>query len=381
MASMTYRDAGVDLEGKHATLRRLANLARTTRIPGVMEGLGNFSGLFALADSDVVAGVEDPVLVASADGVGTKVKLLAASGRHRTAGLDLVAMCVNDVVACGGQPLFFLDYLAGSGLEPQVVEAVVEGVAEGCRLAGCALLGGETAQMPGVYREGEYDLAGFCVGVAARSRLFGPHRVQPGDRLVGLWANGLHANGFSLVRRVLERSRLQLSAPAPWQGGATLEEELLRPTPIYVRPLMALAAAVEVHAAAHITGGGLPDNVGRILRPGLRAEIVRGSWPQPPVFGWLAAAGEIERHEMFRVFNMGLGMVVAVSPEDVGPALAVLRAAGQEASEVGRVVEEPQQAAGGAEARACAPSGFAPLGFGSSAKRPEPTGRVEILDA
>lgn len=403
--SEAYRQAGVDLAAKGPLVRRLAELARRTRRPGVLEDVGGFGGLFSLTDAGL-GRLEDPVLVAGADGVGTKLRLLASRGLHRVAGMDVVAMCVNDVVACGAEPLFFLDYFAASRLEPNVVEAVVEGIAEACRECGCALLGGETAEMPGFYAPGEYELAGFCVGVAGRAQLLGPEKVRPGDRLVGLASNGLHANGFSLVRRVVEQAGVDLDAPTPWEPELRLAEALLQPTRLYARPLRAVMAAVEVHAAAHVTGGGLPDNLGRIVPAGMTARLRRGTWPEPPVFAWLAKVGGMAEEEMFRVFNMGLGMVLAVPANQAEMAVALLRAAGQQAAVVGEVVAE--RAAEGSEGSSdLGPSGEAPtkplasagehlpgtparhsgqqpgearvLHFSPSAKRPGEGGRVEIV--
>ena len=364
--SEAYRQAGVDLAAKGPWVRRLAELVRGTRRPGVVEDVGGFGGLFSLAEAGL-ADLEEPVLVAGADGVGTKLRLLAGQGRHSWAGRDLVAMCVNDVVACGAEPLFFLDYVAAGRLEPPVLEAVVEGMAEACREAGCALLGGETAEMPGFYAPGEYELAGFCVGVASRRRLLGAARVRPGDGLVGLASSGLHANGFSLVRAVLERCGADLDGPAPWAAERRLGEELLQPTRLYARAVAAVAAAVELHAAAHVTGGGLPDNLGRVLPPGTVARLRRGSWPEPPLFGWLARVGQLPDPEMFRVFNMGLGMMLVVPADQVEMAVALARAAGVGAWAVGEVV---------AGELAEAPQGA--LRFEPSGKQPGQGGRVEI---
>ena len=381
-----YREAGVDLDKKGTLVEHIARLAGTTPGAGVLESVGGFAGLVALREA--VPHLSDPVLVAGADGVGTKLELLATLGRHQVAGIDCVAMCVNDVLAAGGQPLFFLDYLAMGRLDEAIVAAVVEGIAEGCRQAGCTLLGGETAEMPGFYPEGRYELAGFCVGVAERART---HRqARPGDVLIGLASSGLHSNGFSLVRRILAQSGVDLTGPAPWEVGpaagagaaeppASLGEALTEPTRIYVQPVLALGAAVEVHALAHITGGGLPDNLARVLPAGTRAVVRRGSWPEPPIFGWLQQAGGLSETEMFRVFNMGIGMVAAVAPADVEPALAILRAAGQPAWVIGTVEAAP--------ASEPAPTAQPPaddvsvrvLRFAPSAKRPSPGGWVEIV--
>lgn len=374
-----YREAGVDLDRKADLVRRLARLARSTPQAGVLEGVGGFAGLFALREA--AGHLKDPVLVAGADGVGTKLELLSRLGRHRVAGIDCVAMCVNDVLAAGGQPLFFLDYLAAGRLDEGVVAEVVEGIAEGCRQAGCALLGGETAEMPGFYEEGRYELAGFCVGVAERART--GSLAQPGDVLVGLASAGLHANGFSLVRRILAQVGADLGGPAPWQEAgasrATLADALTEPTRIYARAVLALGAAAQVHALAHVTGGGLPDNLARVLPPGSRAVVRRGSWPEPPLFGWLQRAGALSEAEMFRVFNMGIGMVAAVAPQDAGPALAVLAAAGQPAWIIGAVERAPWTEPGPQAPAARDEGGGRRLRFAPSAKRPVPGGWVEIV--
>lgn len=395
----SYREAGVDLEGKRALVMRLAAIARGAAGESgrVLEGVGGFAGAFALADA--IRGIEDPVLLAGADGVGTKLKLLAALGHHRAAGTDCVAMCVNDVVAAGGQPLFFLDYLAMGRLDHAVAAEVVEGIAEGCRQAGCALLGGETAEMPGFYGQGEYELAGFCVGVAAGATARGTRRARPGDLLVGLASSGPHSNGFALIRRIVAEAgaAADLSSPPPWLArlpesrgldapalgesprlaerampaeGPTLGAVLAEPTRIYARAVLGLSAAVEVHALAHITGGGLPDNLARVLPRGSRAMLDAGAWTVPPVFRWLQEAGEVEDEEAWRVFNMGIGMVAAVGRADADAALALLRAAGQQAWVIGHV-EGPGLDPASTPARG--------LRFAPSAKRPEAGGWVEIV--
>ena len=378
--SEAYRQAGVDLAAKGPLVRSLAELARRTRRAGVLEDVGGFGGLFSLREAGL-AGLRDPVLVAGADGVGTKLRLLARLGMHQVAGVDVVAMCVNDVAACGAEPLFFLDYFASARLAPEVVQAVVEGIASACQESGCALLGGETAEMPGFYAEGDYELAGFCVGIAERGRLWGAHRVQEGDLLVGLASSGPHSNGFSLIRRVLEQAQVDLAAPAPWGGGGSLAEAILAPTRLYVRPLRAVAAAVEVHAAAHITGGGIPDNVGRIVPPGLVARLDPSRWSRPAVFDWLARTAGLEMAEMFRVFNMGLGMVLAVPAQQAEMAVALLAAAGQPAVVVGEVVRDtaPATAPEGVPGQPGGRPGAAGVRFDPSAKQPAEGGRVEIV--
>ena len=344
---VTYRQAGVDIEAGDALVDRIKPLARATNRAGVMGGLGGFGALFDLR----AAGFTDPVLVSSTDGVGTKLRLAIETGRHGTVGVDLVAMCVNDLVVQGAEPLFFLDYFATGGLDVEQAASVVAGIAEGCRQAGCALVGGETAEMPGMYAPGDYDLAGFSVGAAERGALL-PAGVQAGDALIGLPSSGVHSNGFSLVRRIVGMSGAPLDAPAPFAPGLSLGEALMAPTRIYVAPLLALHRAGLLRAAAHITGGGLPGNVPRVLPNGLHAELDAADWPLPPVFRWLARTGGVAAGEMLRVFNCGLGMVLVVS--DADSALALLAAQGEAAHVVGRVVAGD----GEAEARVAVPEGW-----------------------
>ena len=329
---ITYRDAGVDIEAGDALVERIKPLARATARPGVMGGLGGFGALFDLR----AAGFRDPVLVSSTDGVGTKLKLAIDTGLHATVGIDLVAMCVNDLVVQGAEPLFFLDYFATGALAVEQAATVVAGIAEGCRLAGCALVGGETAEMPGLYAAGDYDLAGFAVGAAERDALL-PRGVQAGDAVLGLASSGVHSNGFSLVRRVVALSGLGWDDPAPFAPGERLGEALMRPTRIYVPALLALHRAGLLRAAAHITGGGLPGNVPRALPDGLRAALDAGTWPLPPVFPWLARTGGIAAEEMLRVFNCGVGMALVVAEADADAALALLAEHGESAARIGRV--------------------------------------------
>jgi phosphoribosylformylglycinamidine cyclo-ligase len=305
MSTDAYRDAGVDIDAADALIDRIKPLAASTHREGVMGGIGGFGGLFALQ------GYRDPVLVSGTDGVGTKLLVAQKLGRHDTIGVDLVAMCVNDIVVTGAEPLFFLDYFATGKLSPEEGAQVVSGVAEGCRQAGCALLGGETAEMPGMYAPGHYDLAGFAVGVVERDRLLDGSQVAPGHALVGLPSAGLHSNGFSLVRKIVDDAGLDLSTD-PGGLGRTLGDELLTPTRIYVQQLLALRADHEVHAMAHITGGGLPENLPRVLPEGCGARVRLGSWPMPPVFELLARAGNLSQRDLYRTFNAGLGMVLAV---------------------------------------------------------------------
>lgn len=331
MTSLTYRDAGVDIEAGDALVEAIKPLARATDRRGTMGGLGGFGALFDLK----AAGFQDPVLVSSTDGVGTKLKLAIDSGIHGTVGQDLVAMCVNDLVVQGAEPLFFLDYFATGKLEVDQARQVVAGIAEGCRIAGCALVGGETAEMPGLYKGGDYDLAGFSVGAAERGSLLPRGDIGPGDVLLGLASSGVHSNGFSLVRRVLAAAQLDLGAPAPFAAGQSIAEALLAPTRIYVKPLLAAHRAGLVKAAAHITGGGLPGNLPRVLPAGVLAALDARTWTVPPVFAWLAQAGGIAADEMLRVFNCGIGMVVVVAADQAEAAEALFRAAGETVSRIG----------------------------------------------
>jgi len=334
----TYKDSGVDIDAGDALVERIRPLAARTQRPEVLSGVGGFGGLFALPPGRW----REPVLVAGTDGVGTKLKVAFAAGRHSTIGIDLVAMSVNDVLTSGAEPLFFLDYFATSRLDVEQAAAVVTGVAEGCAQAGCTLLGGETAELPRFYANGEYDLAGFCVGVVERSRIVSGRSIRPGDALVGLASSGLHSNGYSLARRVLlEEAHLALDARV--EGLARpLGEELLEPTRIYVKDVLALLQAVDVRGLAHITGSGLPGNVPRCLPDGTRAVLHASRWPCPPIFSVIARLGEVDRAEMFSTFNMGLGMVCVVPEDAVPTALALLHGRGVPAYDVGRV-----EAAGG----------------------------------
>ncbi|WP_249681425.1 phosphoribosylformylglycinamidine cyclo-ligase [Roseococcus pinisoli] len=330
---LTYAQAGVDIEAGDALVERIKPFAKSTNRPGTMGGLGGFGALFDLK----AAGFTDPVLISSTDGVGTKLRLAIEAGIHGHVGVDLVAMCVNDLVVQGGEPLFFLDYFATGKLDVAQATEVVSGIAEGCRQAGCALVGGETAEMPGMYHGGDYDLGGFSVGAAERSALL-PRDVAAGDVLIGLASSGVHSNGFSLVRRIIEASGIALDAPAPFAEGKTLGEALLVPTRIYVKSVLALHKAGLLKAAAHITGGGLPGNLPRVLPEGLAAEVQAGSWPLPPVFPWLARAGGVAEAEMLKVFNCGLGMVVVVAEAEADKAIALLTEAGEAAFRIGRLV-------------------------------------------
>ena len=341
---LTYAQAGVDIEAGDALVERIKPLAKSTNRAGSMGGLGGFGALFDLK----AAGFTDPVLISSTDGVGTKLRLAIEAGIHGHVGVDLVAMCVNDLVVQGGEPLFFLDYFATGKLDVAQAAEVVSGIAEGCRQAGCALVGGETAEMPGMYHGGDYDLAGFSVGAAERGALL-PKDVGAGDVLIGLASSGVHSNGFSLVRRVIEASGVALTAPAPFAEGRTLAEALLVPTRIYVKSVLALHKAGLLKAAAHITGGGLPGNLPRVLPEGVAAEVQAGSWPLPPVFPWLARAGGVVEAEMLKVFNCGLGMVVVVAEAEAEKAMALLAEAGEAAFRIGRLIPATGDAADEAE--------------------------------
>jgi phosphoribosylformylglycinamidine cyclo-ligase len=331
---LSYRDAGVDIDAGDLLVERIKGHVRRTRRPEVMGGLGGFAGLCAIPGR-----YKEPLLVSCTDGVGTKLKLAFLTGRHDTVGIDLVAMNVNDLVVCGGEPLFFLDYFASGKLEVGVAERVIGGIADGCQAAGCALLGGETAELPGFYAPGEYDLAGFCVGVVEKSRRIDGTSIKVGDKLLGLASSGFHSNGYSLVRKVfLEEMRLDLDATPPGLD-EPLGQALLRPTRIYVRAMRALADADLLRGAAHITGGGLVDNPPRMIPDGarLKLRLRLGSWPIPPIFDLLGRGGDIAPEEMRRTFNMGLGMLVCVPADRVSDAISVLERSGEQVFPVGEV--------------------------------------------
>jgi phosphoribosylformylglycinamidine cyclo-ligase len=327
---LNYRDAGVDIAAGDALVEAIKPLAAATRRPGVLAGVGGFGALFEIPPGRY----REPVLVSGTDGVGTKLKLAIALGRHDTIGIDLVAMCVNDVLTLGAEPLFFLDYYATGRLDPRAGRDIIAGIADGCRQAGCALVGGETAEMPGMYAEGDYDLAGFCVGVVEKSRILDGSAVRPGDALIGLAASGPHSNGYSLIRKILERGQARLEAPF---GSSTLGETLLAPTRIYVKPVLELLAALPVRALAHITGGGLPGNVPRVLPQGTRAVIEAHAWIRPAIFDWLQREGRVESAEMYRTFNCGIGMVAVCGADDAERAIALLEHAGERAVCIGRI--------------------------------------------
>lgn len=327
---MDYKKAGVDIDAGNELVRRIRPLVRSTFRPEVLTDIGGFGGLFRFDPKRY----RDPVLVSGTDGVGTKLRIAFLMGRHDTVGVDLVAMCVNDVAVCGAEPLFFLDYLAVGKLALGKAEAIIAGIVEGCRQAGCALIGGETAEMPGFYADEEYDLGGFAVGVVERDQIIDGSRVRPGDALIGLASTGLHSNGYSLARRVLlEEAKLSLGERAPGLG-ETLGEVLLRPTRIYVKTIRALVESGDIRAIAHITGGGLTGNIPRVLPAGCRAVITRGAWKQPPIFGLIQSRGLVDDAEMARVFNLGVGLVLVVSPDRAD---TIMRLAGEQGDRAFRI--------------------------------------------
>jgi phosphoribosylformylglycinamidine cyclo-ligase len=330
---LTYKDAGVSIDAGNALVKAIGPLARSTARPGADAALGGFGGIFDLK----ACGYRDPLLVAANDGVGTKLKLAIDLYRHKGVGIDLVAMCANDLIVQGAEPLFFLDYFATGRLENGVAEAVVASIAEGCRQAGCALIGGETAEMPGMYAAGDYDLAGFCVGAVERSDLLVGSRIKPGDAIVGIASSGVHSNGFSLVRRIVAERGWDLQAEAPFLPGVSLGEALLEPTRIYVKALLPLVRDDLIHGLAHITGGGLIENVPRVLPEGCRAEIDASKWEFPPLFALLQEGGAIATEEMARTFNCGIGMVAIVALEEADSVIARLEHAGEKARIIGSI--------------------------------------------
>lgn len=333
---LSYKSAGVDINAGNALVERIKPVAARTRIPGVLAGLGGFGSLFELP----VGRYERPVLVAGTDGVGTKLKLAIEAGRHGGVGVDLVAMCVNDIVVQGAEPLFFLDYYATGKLDVEAAAAVVEGIGRGCELAGCALVGGETAEMPSMYQAGEYDLAGFCVGIVEKDEILDGSRVSPGDVLIGLPSSGPHSNGYSLIRKVLERSGAGLDDEL---DGKPLGDWLLEPTRIYVKSLLSVLKSVPVHAFAHITGGGITENLPRVLTQQTQALIDLDAWKLPSIFEWLREQGGVDDGEMLKTFNCGVGMIVCVAAEDESNALALLRVVGEYPFVMGKIVSgEPR---------------------------------------
>ena len=330
--SLSYKDAGVDIDAGNALIEKIKGAAKRTRRPEVMAGLGGFGALFELP-----TGYTQPVLVSGTDGVGTKLRLALDHNKHDSVGIDLVAMCVNDLIVCGAEPLFFLDYYATGKLEIDTAAAVVNGIADGCELSGCSLIGGETAEMPGMYEGEDYDLAGFCVGIAEKSELIDGTKVAVGDKLIGLASSGPHSNGYSLIRKVLEVTDTD---PAVEQlDGTPLIDLLMEPTKIYVKPLLELIKKSQVNALAHITGGGLLENIPRVLPENAKAVIDTQAWKRPVVFDWLQKGGNIDEHEMHRTLNCGVGMVICVPADRAQEALDMLAASGETAFELGSISE------------------------------------------
>lgn len=329
-----YTAAGVNINAGYDLVQRIKGMVRNTRTSGVLSDIGGFGGLF----KPDLGGLESPVLVGATDGVGTKLKLAFQWNVHNTVGIDLVAMSVNDILVQGAVPLFFLDYFACGRLDVNTAEAVVAGVAEGCRQAECALLGGETAEMPGMYADGEYDLAGFCVGLGDQVRLVDGRKIRPGDAVVGLASSGAHSNGYSLIRKLLDKSGLKGEAPFPGDETRSVAEVILRPTKIYVRTVKKIFSAFDVKGMAHITGGGFYENIPRTLPENAAAAIDFKAWPKAPLFDWLKNAGQLSWPEMLQIFNCGVGFVMVLGPDDLKPVLAALEAEGQEAWKIGEIV-------------------------------------------
>lgn len=327
--SLNYRDAGVNIDAGNALIDHIKPIALRTQRPGVLSGLGGFGALF-----EIPTGYKKPVLVSGTDGVGTKLKLATEINKHDTIGIDLVAMCVNDIIVTGAEPLYFLDYYATSKLETSVAVDVIKGIGQGCELAGAALSGGETAEMPGMYQPGEYDLAGFCVGIVEKDEIIDGSAVCAGDILIGLASSGPHSNGYSLIRKIIQLSKADL---AETLGNQTLGEHLLAPTRIYVKPLLNLMQAVKVKALAHITGGGLLENIPRVLPANTTAIINESSWQWPEIFQWLKKSGNVDHQEMYRTFNCGIGMVVCVAPDLAEQTLEILSREGETAYRIGEI--------------------------------------------
>ncbi|WP_096201817.1 phosphoribosylformylglycinamidine cyclo-ligase [Bacillus sp. FJAT-45350] len=343
--SEAYKKAGVDIEAGYEAVERMKKHVARTKRPEVLGGLGSFGGMFDLSSFQL----KEPVLVSGTDGVGTKLMLAFMMDKHDTIGVDAVAMCVNDIVVQGAEPLYFLDYIACGKSEPERIEAIVKGIADGCEQAGCAIVGGETAEMPGMYSEEEYDLAGFSVGIVEKSKLITGESIQEGDVMIGLASNGLHSNGFSLVRNVLlDTNNLDLNETYGELEG-TLGEELLRPTRIYVKPLLEIMKRFDIKGLSHITGGGFYENIPRMLPAGVGAEVDYGSWPIPPIFDLIEEKGEISKKDLFSTFNMGIGMVVVVSNDDLIPVLNEIESLGEKAYIIGRVTKGEGVTIGGLE--------------------------------
>jgi phosphoribosylformylglycinamidine cyclo-ligase len=329
-----YKKSGVDIELANNIINKVKPMIHSTHIPGVLNDIGNFAGLFSLAQEKI----KDPVLVSGTDGVGTKLMIANLMQKHDTIGIDLVAMCVNDILTCGAKPIFFLDYLATGKLEKDKMVAIIKGITDGCKEAGCALLGGETAEMPGFYPEGEYDLSGFSVGIIERNKIITGENIRPGDILIGLASSGLHSNGFSLVRKILlEQERMDL-ADVPVDFDISLGEELLKPTKIYVNSILKLIDKCHIKGIVHITGGGFYDNIPRILPQGVTINICTDNWPQLPIYQLIQKKGQLTDKEMYHTFNKGIGMVIVIAPEEKNTVLQVLEETGQLAYHIGEVV-------------------------------------------
>ena len=333
--AVSYEKAGVNLEAGYEVVSRIKKHVASTARPGSMGGIGSFGGMFDLAS----LGIKEPVLVSGTDGVGTKLKIAFAMDKHDTVGIDAVAMCVNDVLAQGAEPLFFLDYVAVGHNVPEKVEAIVAGVAEGCRQAGCALVGGETAEMPGMYEGGEYDIAGFTTGVVEKSKLIDGTKVKVGDVLVGVASTGVHSNGFSLVRKIVADAGLNYTDPISEFGGRQLGEVLLTPTKIYVKQVLDVIRNCDVHGISHITGGGFDENIPRVLQKGQGLEIIEGTWEILPVFRMLEKWGRVPHREMFNIYNMGIGMVIVLDASEADKAISILESHGEKASIIGKVTD------------------------------------------
>lgn len=331
--SLSYKDAGVDIDAGNALVDRIKGVAKRTRRPEVLGGLGGFGAL-----CQIPAGYKEPVLVSGTDGVGTKLRLAIDLKKHDTVGIDLVAMCVNDLIVQGAEPLFFLDYYATGKLDVDTAAAVVTGIGAGCEQSGCALVGGETAEMPGMYEGEDYDIAGFCVGVVEKSDIIDGSKVKAGDALIALASSGPHSNGFSLIRKILEVSKADVQQSL---GNTTLANALLEPTRIYVKPVLKLLKECEIHALSHITGGGFWENIPRVLPEQTQAIIDEQSWLWPAVFSWLQEAGNVTRHEMYRTFNCGVGMIIALPQSEVEKALALLKGEGEQAWLIGHIADQP----------------------------------------
>ncbi len=336
--SLSYRDAGVDIDAGNALVEKIKSTAKKTMRPGVLSGLGGFGALFELP----LERYRQPVLVSGTDGVGTKLKLAIETGKHDTIGIDLVAMCVNDLIVQGAEPLFFLDYYATGKLDVNAAAEVIQGIGKGCKLAGAALSGGETAEMPGMYQTGDYDVAGFCVGVVEKDLIIDGSKVAAGDALIGLASSGPHSNGYSLIRKIIEHCGADLGQPF---GDSTLGETLLTPTRIYIKPLLDLFKQIDVHALSHITGGGLLENLPRVMPEGTRAEIDCHAWPRPAIFDWLQQQGNVTVEEMHRTFNCGVGMVLCVAADDANQTIELLQQLGEQAWQIGTIQSAPNETA------------------------------------